>query len=62
LEKAVLNLQRQISDCIKELFMLVIALYTASFFRTKINKNLWPPYLEWSGAGTEFEVTLKKAV
>jgi len=32
-----------IFDCIKELFMLVIALCTACFFRAKINKKLWPP-------------------
>jgi len=38
--------------CIKELFMLVIALWTACFSRAKINKKLWPFYFECSGAGT----------
>jgi len=33
-----------IFDCIKELFMLVITLYTACFFRAKINTNHWRPY------------------
>jgi len=32
-----------IFDCIKELFMLVIALYTACFFRAKINTKHWRP-------------------
>jgi len=32
-----------IFDCIKELFMLVITLCTACFFRAKIYKKLWPP-------------------
>jgi len=41
-----------IFDNVKELFKLVIALCTAFFFRAKINKKLWPPYFEWSGAGT----------
>jgi len=33
-----------ICDCIKGLFMLVIALCMVYFFRVKINKKLWPPY------------------
>jgi len=32
--------------------MLVTALCTACFSRTKIYKRLWPPYFECSGAGT----------
>jgi len=57
--KAILNLEHQISDCIKELFMLTTALCTACFSRAKINKKLWlpyfkirPSYFECSGAGT----------
>jgi len=42
-EKAILKLLHQISDCIKELFMLVTALCTACFSRAKINKNFGPP-------------------
>jgi len=37
-----------ILDCIKELFMLLITLCTACFFRAKINKNLWPPTFRFS--------------
>jgi len=32
--------------------MLGIALCTACFFRAKINKKVWPPYFEYSGACT----------
>jgi len=41
-----------IFNCIKELLLRVIAFCTACFFRAKINKNIWPPYFECSGAGT----------
>jgi len=41
-----------IFDCIKELFMLVIAFCTACFSRIKINIKLWLLYFECSGAGT----------
>jgi len=34
-----------IFDCIKELFMIVIALYTACFFWAKINKKTLAPLL-----------------
>jgi len=38
-EKAILNLQHQISDCIKEFFMLVTPLCTVCFSKVKISKK-----------------------
>jgi len=56
-----------ISDCVQELFMLVIALCTACFSMAKINKKklgapyfkIWPLYFECSGAGTLFTSHIK---